>query len=419
MMTQAFYTGIIGLQSHQTAIDIVSDNLANIDTPGFRGNSAEFSSMFEKVLNTTGQTNSGRSYGLGVDVNATVMNLNQGSLFISDRNTDLAIDGDGWFGIYGNGDTQYTRAGNFTFDANSDLVTADDAYFVLGTMGNNINNGVLTNVINDLPLNDVKSQEKLNFPNTLLYPVEPTTKATFIGNLGTGDGPVNVSAAILDSQADRNQLKLSFTKSELQNASGISWDVTATTQSLDGETVYDTTTGIVEFDERGAMSTNTLGSIDNNGTSVAIDLGAGFTGITAIANIDASLSSSSNGLPAGDLLGYEINKNAEVVASFSNGRFSSVGKVALFHFQNDQGLERVTGTRYLVSPNSGEALFFKDANGNTLLGAKVVNFKTEGSNVEMERGLTELIILQRSYDANSKSITTADQMMQKALSMDA
>ena len=419
MMTQAFYTGISGLQAHQMAIDILADNLANTSTPGFRGYTGEFASLFEQSIATSGSSPLDNTVGVGTKIDATVMDLNQGSLLLSDQSTDIAIDGDGWFGVEGNGDVFYTRAGNFTFDANNDLVTADDGFFVLGTRGNNIENGVLTKTITELPLGDVASQEKLRFPKTLDYPPEATSRANFFGNIGIGDVATVVSAAAIDPQNSKNQLKLTFTKSAVQNTLGTRWDIEGVTQSLDAKQVYDRQTGIVEFDEQGAITSNTLTSIDNNGARVIIDLGSGFNGITAIDNVPPSLSSLANGTIGGELVGYDINQHAEVIATFTNGMQSSVGKIALFHFQNDQGLTRITGTRFQESSNSGNAIFFKDANGQNVLGANVANFKTEGSNVRLGVGLTQLIVLQRSYDANSKSITTADQMMQKALNMDA
>jgi flagellar hook protein FlgE len=163
----------------------------------------------------------------------------------------------------------------------------------------------------------------------------------------------------------------------------------------------------------------TLTSIDNNGTPVAIDLGSGFDGVVAITNIPITASSMSDGTIGGDLEGYSVNKNAEVIATFTNGLQSSVGKIAIYHFRNEQGLERASGARFLEGDNSGSPIFYKDASGQNIIGTDIVNFNLEGSNVQMTSGLTDLIIYQRAYDANSKSITTADQMMQKALQMDA
>ncbi|RUM65024.1 MAG: flagellar hook protein FlgE, partial [Sulfurimonas sp.] len=126
-----------------------------------------------------------------------------------------------------------------------------------------------------------------------------------------------------------------------------------------------------------------------------------------------------DGRAAGDLVGYNINANGEVIASFDNGVSSSVGRVALFHFGNDQGLERVSGTHFKASANSGEPMFYTDESGAYILGSELKSFSLESSNLQYENGLTELIILQRALDANAKSITTGDELIQKALDMDA
>lgn len=418
-MTQAFYTGISGIRSNQYAIDVVSDNLANVSTVGFRGYETEFSSMFHKTLNTTASSSSvDSSIGVGTTFNATSMMQGYGTLQLSDRATDLAIYGDGWFGIQGAGKPVYTRDGNFTFDANDDLVTVD-GFHVLGTLGGNIQGNLLSAVLDDVKLADVGAQEKLRFPQSLRYPSKATDSAKFIGNIGTDDEVRTIGAGVVDPQNNKNHLKLTFTKAAVQTPPGSQWDVVATTETLDGTTIYDTKSGTANFDEGGALLSTTLTSIDNNGAQVAIDLGSGYDGVTSISNLGISASSIANGTQGGDLVGYDVNINAEVIATFSNGMQSSVGKIAVFHFQNDQGLNRLNGSRFEESSNSGKPIFFKDENGENILGTDVVNFKLEGSNVQMSYGLTELIILQRSFDANSKSITTADQMMQKALSMDA
>jgi flagellar hook protein FlgE len=290
-------------------------------------------------------------------------------------------------------------------------------------MGGNISaDNVLTESLAEVPLGDIAAQEKLRFPKTLTYPPEPTTKAKFMANLGVGkEGSeiVTIGASVIDKNNDKNELKLTFTKPEEQTPPGTQWDVVATVKSLDGKTVYDRQEGKVSFDESGALISSTLTSVDNNGTPVAIDLGDGYDGIISIDIPVVPGSSLADGTIGGDLRGYDINRNGEVIATFTNGRQSSVGRIAVYHFQNDQGLDRVTGTRFAESSNSGKAIFFKDADGKNILGTGITNHKLEGSNVEMSSGLTELIILQRAYDANSKSITTADEMIQKALSMDA
>ncbi|WP_434637157.1 flagellar hook-basal body complex protein [Sulfurimonas sp. NW7] len=423
MMTQAFYTGISGLKTSSGGIDVVSDNLANISTVGFRAYNAEYSTLFEDSLASASNNLAlNNSIGTGVQMQSTSLSLAQGTLSLSDRSTDLAILGDGWFGIEQGGAPLYTRAGDFTFDANSDLVTTD-GYYVLGTIGNNISeDNILTQTLSEVPLGGVNEQEKLRFPKTLTYPPEPTTQVKFLGNVGVGaEGSevVTMGASVIDPQNNRNELRLEFTKSAVQTPPGTQWDVTATTKSLDGQIIYDTQTGTVAFDETGALVSSTLTTIDNNGTPVTIDLGTAYDGVVSIDIPVVPGSSVADGTIGGELEGYAINKNGEVIATFTNGRQSSVGRIAVYHFVNDQGLERITGTRFGVSSNSGEPIFFQDTNGQNIIGTEITNFRLEGSNVAMSAGLTELIILQRAYDANSKSITTADQMMQKALNMDA
>ncbi|WP_455757200.1 flagellar hook protein FlgE [Sulfurimonas sp.] len=418
MMTQAFYTGMTGIKANQQAIDVVSDNIANISTVGFRGYEAEFSSLFEDALNTSnGASSVNSSVGAGSSLSATSMMQKSGTLQLSERSTDLAIDGDGWFGIQGEGDPIYTRDGTFTFDANDDLVTYD-GFHILGTMGNNVADGVLTEKLAEVALADSGKQEKLRFPKSLSYPPEPTTEAKFLGNIGTLNEVRTIGAGVVDGESNKNHLKLTFTKAAVQTPPGSQWDVVATTETLDGQTIYDTKEGTAEFDAAGALLSTTLTTIDNNGVEVTIDLGSGFDGVVSITNLDITASSIANGTIGGDLVGYDINQNGEVLATFSNGEQSSVGKIAIFHFQNDQGLSRLSGSRFEQSQNSGDPLIFQD-DGINYNGAGIVNFKLESSNIDMTYGITELIILQRSFDANSKSITTADQMMQKALNMDA
>jgi flagellar hook protein FlgE len=419
MMTQAFYTGLSGLKSNSYAIDVVSDNLANISTVGFRSSEYEFASLFETNINTSSTSSSvDSSVGVGSRVYATSFVEDQGQILSSDRNTDLAIHGDGWFGIQEANDIVYTRDGTFNFDANNDLVSLD-GFHVLGTMGGNINGETLVKKIDEVPLSDIEKQEKLRFPKYLVYPQEATTTAKFIGNIGAEDEIQTMGAGVVDPENNKNSLKLVFTQLETQTPPGTQWSVVATTESLDGLTIYDTKEGLVNFDGYGALISTTLSTIDNNGAPINIDLGSGYDGVISTNNTDITSSSIADGTIGGDLNGYSINMNGEVIATFTNGMQSSVCKIAVYHFQNDQGLERLNGSKFRESSNSGEPIFYKDSNGKNIIGVEISNFKLESSNVDMTYGLTELIILQRSYDANSKSVTTADEMMQKALNMSA
>ncbi|MFT5835838.1 MAG: flagellar hook protein FlgE [Sulfurimonas sp.] len=419
MMTQAFYTGLSGLKSNQTAIDLKADNLSNVSTVGFRSYEPEFASMFESSINTTAPGTSNNGIGYGVQIQTTSMNKDTGAMLHSEKSTDLAIMGEGWFGIQGENEALYTRAGNFTFDRDNDLVT-QDGHYVLGTMGTNISeDNKITNIVEEVKLGGIDSQEKLRFPKDLSYPTEPTKNAKFLGNLGTADEIRTIGASVVDKDNNRNHLKLTFTKSAQQPTSGMQWDIKAVTQSLNGEDIYDTKTGIVNFSTDGSLVSNTLKTIDNKGTEINIDLGNGFDGLVSINNLNISASNVTDGAIGGDLEGYTINKNAEIIATFTNGQQTSVGKIAVFHFRNEQGLDRASGARFSASSNSGRPMFYQNQNGENVIGANILNYNLESSNVNLPAGLTDLIILQRAYDANSKSISTANEMMQKALQMDA
>ncbi len=416
MMIQAFYTGMSGLKASSQAIDVISDNLSNISTVGFRGYNSEFTNMFEEALNTVSSSSSvDSSIGAGTQVGTVAMDESQGVFQLTNKSTDLAILGDGWFGIQADDEPLYTRDGSFTFDANRDLVT-HDGYHLLGTMGNNTADGVLTQQLSSIAIGDVSSQEALNFPKELYFPPVATTQALFSGNIDLDEEIVSVGVPVITASGTVNNLRLEYTKVNPQVSPGVQWNVLASTQSKDGEITYSTESGVVSFDESGLLISNTLSSIDNQGSSVAIDLGSGYDGVISM-SAPSSLFGSADGLEDGELLGYDINKNGEVIATFTNGRQSNVATISVFHFANDRGLERMSGSRFAQSSNSGEALFFQDANGNNILGTDLATNQLEGSNVKIEVGLTDLIIMQRSYDANSKSITTADEMLQKALNM--
>ena len=419
MMTQSFYTGLSGLLSNDKAISVVSDNIANVSTVGFKSYNAEQSSLFEKSLAeiNTNQSSTDSTIGIGTKVSTISMDTSYGSLENTDRSTDLALYGDGWFGLQNGSETLYTRAGNFTFDQNNDLVTPD-GYHVLGSLGSNVNaNGELTEILNDIPLGAESSQEKLTFNKELTYPPKPTTKASFNANIGTDATVRALSANVIDANGEKTALRLKFTKKEVQNPPGSQWDIVATTQSSDGKTIYDTKNGAINFDEQGGLISTTLTNINNNGSNIDIDLGQGFGGVVSTNAKVTVNTGTADGTVGGELAGYTVNKNAEVIATFTNGLQSSVGKIAVYHFQNDQGLTRAGSNTYVQSNNSGEPQFFRDADGNYIHGTDITNHALEGSNVKMEVAMTELIALQRYYQSNAQVVTTADELIKKALDM--
>jgi len=439
-MTQGYYAGISGIQTHQYGLDVISDNLANVNTVGYRGYTAEFADLFNNAVVSAANGPTSDDIGIGSKLQATSMITQNGSLLSTDRFSDLAIGGNGWFGVISGQNTYYTRAGNFTFDqientsgdVNSSVarLTTPQGYFVTGTALNNytydaaynygdVTSGAYTigTPASDVPFNTVNQQGQLEFPTRLAYPVEPTTQASFFGNLGSANTTQSISADAISASSDINRIKLTFTPSATQPATGVAWDVVATVTSNDGTTVYDTQSGQAVFDGSGRLSSMSIKSVNNDGTPVAINLGGAFNGVISTDGAPFSGSSSSDGISAGVLTKYGINQNGVITAEFSNGRQSAIGRVAVYHFPNDQGLERMGDTLFSQSSNSGAPTFWTDADGNAITGSAVYSGMLENSNVRLDVGLTDMIITQRAYQANAKTITTVDEMIQKALAM--
>lgn len=443
-MNQAYYSGISGVMTHQYGLDVVADNVANVNTVGFKGSTAEFTDLFTNLLVSAGSTPTTNDIGLGSRLQSTTTQMQNGTLLASDRFNDLAIGGNGWFGVVSGNDQYYTRAGNFVFDeyqkvagdSNSSVarLTTADGKYVSGTMLSNFAyngsfdygdfdlNGVtgayvISDPTDEVAMGTVGSQGILEFPTRIAYPVEPTTTAQFFGNLGTDNEKRTISADVVSANNERNRLSLSFTLSAVQPSGSVAWDVVATVTSNDGSVVYDTKSGQAIFDGTGGLSSFDIASMDNDGTAVAVDLGSGFDGVISIDGAAITGTSRSNGVSGGTLTKYGINSNGIIVADFSNGRQSAIGRVAVYHFQNDQGLNRTGDTYFQESTDSGNPIFWTDENGEAVTGALVYSGKLENSNVRLDVGLTDMIIMQRAYQANAKSITTGDELIQKALQM--
>ena len=444
MMTQGYYTGISGIQANQYGLDVIADNLANTNTVGFRGSSTEFASLFSEKLVSSGSVPTYDEIGAGTRLQATTMNTQNGSLLNTDRFNDLAINGNGWFGVVSGKDQYFTRAGNFVLDevqktagdVNSSVgrLTTTEGMYVTGTMMNNfaydsqynyaLQNDVtdagafkITATANTVPLADANEQGPIELPTRLAYPTEPTTSTKFYGNLGTDVAERTMSANAISPSNDQNRIKLVFTQSAVQPEQGVSWDVVATATSNDGATMYDTQHGTAVFDKRGALESFNLPTINNDGAPVTVDLGSAFGGLISSSGPTISASSQSDGISGGTLNQYSINSDGIVIADFSNGKQSAIGRIAVYHFQNDQGLTRTGSTLFSQSDNSGNPMFWTDTNGEAVTGTTISSGHLENSNVRMEVGLTDMIVMQRAYQANAKTVTTVDEMIQKALSM--
>ena len=183
--------------------------------------------------------------------------------------------------------------------------------------------------------------------------------------------------------------------------------------------IVDTQTGVLTFGGAGQLLSNSLPTLSNGGTPLELNLGTigKYDGLISSTTIKKSNVVEANGSMEGFLTGYAMDGNGNIVAEFSNGKSSAIAKVTIYHFQNDQGLLQDSGTLFEKSDNSGEPIFYIDKNGKSFLGSTIFSNKLEGSNINMATALTELIIVQKAFDASSKSITTSDELLQNAINM--
>ncbi|MDD4504859.1 MAG: flagellar hook-basal body complex protein [Sulfurospirillaceae bacterium] len=182
--------------------------------------------------------------------------------------------------------------------------------------------------------------------------------------------------------------------------------------------IVDAQTGTLAFGGAGQLLSNSVPVLSNGGTLLTLNLGTAgnYDGLISSTTIEKANVVTSDGSVEGFLKDYAMDGNGNVVAEFSNGKSSAIAKVAIYHFQNDQGLSQTSSTLFEESSNSGEAIFYTK-NGESFLGSQIFSNKLEGSNVSLATALTELIVIQKAFDASSKSITTSDELLQNAINM--
>ncbi len=475
-MNTSFYNGVSGIKTDQYYLDTIANNISNISTVGYKkSNAPEFSTVFSTTLTDNYFDSTANDNGLGVRKTAATLNMTQGVLQNTDNTFDLAIGGNGWFGVQGpQNNTYYTRAGVFNIDENGDLVDPNGNY-LLATSGNNVSSTSLPKNISDdigkyysgkvakttepkaiseiseIPLGDIKSQTKVNLPTILYYPPTATTNVSYQANLNpqilkdaNGNEIANVehfSSGIISPTGNKDILDMTYTKRIPQPVSGSTWDgvikVLSFFEKYNPDTAYDpnlyqvdksaekvytivdSQKATVNFSSTGELLNANIPTMSNSGTPLNINVGTpnSYDGFESSANFDKSRSEQHDGFEYGLLKNYGVDEEGNIIAEFTNGRSVPLAKIALYHFQNDQGLEKVNSSLLRASVDSGKPIFYTDKNENPMLGAKLYSQKLESSNVDLTVAMSELILAQRTYGANAKSITTSDQMIQNAINM--
>jgi len=390
---RSLFSGITGLRQHQTLMDVVSNNISNVNTAGFKSSSVVFEDTLSQMQRAAGAPSPGlggvnpAQVGLGVQMGGISTNFGQGSAQTTGKSTDLMIQGDGFFVVKSGNSEAYTRAGSFTFDTDGRLVN-NSGMRVQGWLGTN---GVVDT--NSTPADIV-------VPAGGLIPPKASSNVVVGGNITfdtTNTDTLTLGQTVYDLKGVAHALSLKLTN---DGAGNYTVDVT---DALGGETA---TQGAISFDATGRAVIGTAPSVTlADGTVVNIDL----TRATRFGGPKSLNVTSADGFAAGSLQGFQISGDGNVTGIYSNGQKLVMAKVALANFNNPMGLEKGGNSTYRATTNSGNPQINAPGGGGvgTLLGGAV-----EMSNVDLAQEFTNLIIAQRGFQANSRVITTSDQMLQ-------
>lgn len=419
-MFTSFSTALSALSATSTAIDVVGNNLANLNTPGFKTSQICFRDLVTQSLGAgLGET----QVGFGTGQPLTVRSFSQGAIETSSGLLDAAIEGDGFFVVQNGAKTEYTRAGNFQADKNGNLLT-DTGSQVQGWMTLNPltgavdTNGPIGNII--VPVGSLKPPTP-----TTNFSVDLNLDATSAAN-ATSDKTIPMT--VYDSLGNAHVLSLNFEKTGANQWSYAvqipGADVTAGTAG----TPYDITgaAGTLTFDTSGNLTNPPAGTpivFDITGFSDgAGDMNltwdpytaAGAARITQFGQPSASSASSQNGSPAAQLVHVGLADGGGILAQYSNGDQVVVGQVAMASIRNPDTLIAAGNNTFQLSARTATPTIGTPGTGGR---GNIVGGRIEASTVDIATEFTNLIVYQRGYEANSRVVNTADQLSQDTINL--
>ena len=396
-------TGVSGLRSNQAAIDVIGNNIANINTPGFKGARATFADILSQTVRgeTIPSANSAGSnpvqVGLGVQLAAVQVDFDQAAIQTTNNPTDLAIQGQGLFALKdGNGTRHFTRAGAFTVDANGTLVDSVSGFKVQGVNGD----------ITVLPGKTIAATA--------------TTSALFGGNLDASAADASTYVAtfsVRDSLGSPHTLTITFTKNFAAAAGRWDWAVTesdANISSLSGAT------GNVVFDTSGTISSGATGSLGityaatagaTTPQTVTLDFGSATNTVpvTGVAGSSTLALASQNGNAAGQLQSFSVGTNGVITGFYNNGENQTIDTIQLALFANPGGLIREGSNLFRESGNAGVPNIGAPSTGGR---GSLIPGGLEQSNVDLAQEFTDLITAQRGFEASARVLRAGDEVLQ-------
>ena len=422
----ALNIGVAGLAANSQALSATSSNIANVNTVGYKNQTASFST----ILNTSGISGSS-SAGVSAFISQDV--TMQGLPTSTSSPTDMSISGSGFFVVAANADgsgaQQYTRAGSFTSDENGNLKNSAGLYLLgykLDSAGAVPTDTSALNLVNVSSLSGkAQATENLGIQANLQSSATAATGyVTGDMTAGTVTPEFKRTINIYDSLGGSQPITFSFVKTA---ANTWAYEAAYAGSALNLSSANPIGTGSVTFNSDGTLknvngAAPAAGSFDltipwaaTTGLAsqvVTINLGAvgGTSGLAQFDSASTLNGSSPDGSPFGNVTGVQVARDGTVTAQFSNGLLQDVYKIPIATFTNADGLSQVNGNAYVATKASGAASVNLASTG----GAGAIASKSlEASTVDLASEFTNLITTQRAYSASARIITTANEMLQE------
>lgn len=414
-----FSASLSGLNVNQQKLNVIGNNLANINTIGYKASTVQFMDLVSQSVG--GSSANPMQVGLGVTTGSISPSFKQGGIENTGVPTNVAIQGNGFFVVGDTTNRSYTRAGDFSFDADGMLVTSDglpvQGYTAVDpTTGDIITTGQPGNIV---------------VPPGVLRAPTPTTQFGTVTNLNASaavNTEFTASVQVFDSLGTPHVATITYT-----NTAAGAWDYEIT---VPGEEIAGGTAGTPSVIATGNLTFDGNGQLDQVDGAAAADVtvvgptwanGAtasdfvwdivdanNVASLTGFDGPSATSSVTQNGAAAGTINSISINSEGEILATFGTGSSVAVGQLAMANFNNPQGLVKLGSNRYGESASAGIPNVGIAGTGGrgTLIGSSL-----EQSNVDIAQEFTQMILAQRGYQANSKSITVADELLVDTLNL--
>ena len=434
-MMRSLFSAVSGLKAHQTKMDVIGNNIANVNTVAYKSQSVTFGDVYYQTTQVAtgpneasgkGGTNA-KQIGLGSTVGAiSVDPTAQGASERTDNTWDLMISGDKFFVVSNAGNTYFTRAGDFTYDASGALVTQSGAN-VMGWVTND-QGDIVKDVVQPLY---VKSDE---FTYTM---PEQTTNLKVSGNINSSSG--NFAKGSGTSGADGNQKGETMTLSFYDNL-GYRYQATIAVTQVDKYNYHTEVTGVTKEGKAADLTVTfdhdisfnpTTGLLDGTDSSLDFTITGGADADSFVKDtiaVDISnlksigdetkfeyIDVAGKGKAVGKMSSVGIQDDGRIIASYSNGDTVVIGQIATQSFTNAAGLEKVGTNMYAATLNSGE--FDGVGEDITSAGGSMVSGTIEMSNVDLASEFTDMITTQRGFQANSRIITVSDTMLEELINL--